>query len=310
MTCSIGFVLLSHREPRQLLRLVETLNRLYDDPPIACHHDFSQCALDVDAFPGNVRFVQPSIRTGWAKWSVVRAMLAALRLLYDHADPDWFVLLSGADYPIRDGASVRAELAALRADALIDFRQVGDTEQSARDRFGPRNPELGQFESDGKRRLKWSHYEGAELWFPIVRFNDAGRRVRPGRYTLHLPFATPFSPFARRFPCFYGDHWITANARVARLLLTPSAQHLRVQKHLSMRAIPEECYYQTVLCNEPGLTLVRDNHRYAQWNGGGAHPQTLTEADLGAIRASKAHFARKFAHDDPVLDRIDALLSA
>ena len=109
MSASIAFVLLSHREPAQLLRLVTTLNRLYDDPPIACHHDFSQCPLDTANFPGNVRFVTASIRTGWAKWSVVRAMLAALRLLYDHADPDWFILLSGADYPIRDAAAVRAE---------------------------------------------------------------------------------------------------------------------------------------------------------------------------------------------------------
>lgn len=308
MTASIGFVLLSHREPAQLLRLVTTLNRLYDDPPIACHHDVGQCPLDTAAFPANVRFVAPSIRTGWGKWSVVRAMLAALDLLYEHADPDWFILLSGADYPIHDAAAVRADLLAGEADAFIDYRQIGDTAASALERFGPRNPELGQFESDGNRHLKWSHYEGAELWLPIVRFPDGGRRLRPGRYTWQLPFATPLTPFSSAFPCFYGDHWITANRRVATLLLNPTAPHRRVQKHLRMRAIPEECYYQTVLCNEPGLRLVRDNRRYAQWNGGGAHPQLLTEADLPAIRASNAHFARKFAHGEPVLDRIDALL--
>ena len=90
----IGFVILSHRDPAQLLRLVVTLNRLYDDPPIACHHDREQSPIDPGIFPGNVRFVEPSVRTGWAKWSVVRGFLAALRLLYDHAAPDWFVLLS------------------------------------------------------------------------------------------------------------------------------------------------------------------------------------------------------------------------
>lgn len=308
MSPQIGFVILSHREPRQLLRLVRTLNRLYGDPPIACHHDMAQCPIDTAPFPDNVRFVAPSVRTGWAKWSVVRAFLAALELLYRDADPDWFVLLSGADYPIKPAETVRAELAATAADALIDYRQVGDTVQSALERFGPRNPELDQFESDGNRRLKWSHYEGAELWFPILRFNDAGRRVRPGRFTWHLPFASPFAPFSPDFPCFYGDHWITADRRAARLLLTPSERHRRLQRHLHRRAIPEECYYQTVLCNEPGLTLDRDNRRYAQWNGGGAHPQQLGIADLPAIMASNAHFARKFDHDDPVLDRIDAVL--
>ncbi|KQN91022.1 hypothetical protein ASE95_12220 [Sphingomonas sp. Leaf231] len=305
---TIGFVILSHREPAQVLRLVQTLNRLYGDPPIACHHDTAQSPIDRNAFPGNVRFVDPAIRTGWAKWSVVRAFLAALRLLCDHADPDWFVLMSAADYPVCGADAVRADLAALDADALIDFRQIGDTAQSAAERFGPRNPELDQFEADGNRRLKWSHYEGAELWLPMLRFGDAGRGVRPGRFTVHLPFATPLRPFSRAFPCFYGDHWFTGSRRAAQLLLNPTAQHLRLQRHLTMRTSPDECYFQTVLCNEPGLRLERDNRRYAQWNGGGAHPQSLTEADLPAIAASTAHFARKFAHGAPVLDRIDAML--
>lgn len=304
----IGFVILSHRDPAQLLRLVATLNRLYDDPPIACHHDRAQSAIDNGAFPGNVRFVDPSIRTGWAKWSVVRGFLAALRLLYEHDAPDWFVLLSAGDYPVRHAAAVRADLAALDADALIDFRQTSDTAAEAAARYGPRNPELSHFESAGNRRLARARYEGAELWLPIVRFNDGGRRVRPGRFTVPLPFAAPLGPFSRDFRCFYGDHWFTGNARVAQLLLAPTPAHLRLQKHLTMRTSPDECYFQTVLCNAPGLRLVRDNRRYAQWNGGGAHPQTLGEGDLAAIFASDAHFARKFAPGSPVLDRIDARL--
>ncbi|MEH3123112.1 MAG: hypothetical protein PGN16_14235 [Sphingomonas phyllosphaerae] len=305
---TIGFVILSHRDPAQLQRLVTVLNRLYDAPPIACHHDFAQAPLDVDTFPANVRFVRPSIRTSWAKWSVVQGFFAALRLLYDHDAPDWFVLLSAADYPVRRADAVRADLAALDADALIDFRRLDDTAESAAAQFGPRNPELEQFESEKNRRLKRTRYEGAELWLPILRFNDGGRRVRPGRHTLHLPFAAPFRPFSRDFQCFDGDHWFTGNARVARLLLNPTPRHLKLQKYLSMRTSPDECYFQTVLCNEPGLRLVRDNRRYAQWNGGGAHPQLLADADLGAISASNAHFARKFAQGAPVLDRIDAML--
>lgn len=305
---TIGFVILSHRDPAQLLRLVTTLNRLYGDPPIACHHDMAQASIDVGAFPGNVRFVQPSIRTGWGKWSVVQGFFAALRLLYDDDAPDWFVLLSAVDYPVRRAEAVRADLNALEADALIDFRLLDDTAESAAARFGPRNPELEQFESEINRRLKRTRYEGAQLWLPMLRFNDGARRVRPGRYTLDLPFRTPFRPFSRDFRCFDGDHWFTGNARVARLLLNPTARHLKLQKYLSMRTSPDECYFQTVLCNEPGLRLVRDNRRYAQWSGGGAHPQPLTEADLRAITASNAHFARKFAADAPVLDRIDAML--
>lgn len=308
VTPTIGFIILSHREPAQLRRLVDTLTRLYDSPPIVCHHDSHQSPIDRSAFPSNVRFVSPPLRTGWGKWSVVKAMLESLRLLYDHADPDWFVLMSGADYPIKPADRVRADLAAAEVDALIDYRQVGDTAESAAARFGPRNPALEHFESDGNRRLKWRHYQGAEWWFPQIRFGDAGRRARLGRFTMYLPFESPFSPFSRDFPCFYGDQWFTGSRRAAQLLLAPTRRHHKLRAHLRMRAVPDEGYYQTVLCNEPGMRLTRDNHRYARWNGGGAHPQLLTMDDWDGIRSTNAHFARKFAHGEPVLDRIDELL--
>src|SRR3712207_6164283 len=96
---NVGFVVLSHRSPDQLLGLVHVLGELYGDPPIACHHDFSQSDLDVRHFPANVHFVRPSLRTGWGKWSLVEASLQSIDRLYQAADPDIFFLISAADYP-------------------------------------------------------------------------------------------------------------------------------------------------------------------------------------------------------------------
>ncbi len=53
MFLKIGFAILSHTEPEQLLRLVRTLNSMFGDPPIVCHHDFSQCSLHEALFPTN-----------------------------------------------------------------------------------------------------------------------------------------------------------------------------------------------------------------------------------------------------------------
>ena len=121
---TIGFVILSHGDQALLARLVSRLDQLYNNPPIACHHDFSQAPLDTAAFPGNVRFVQPSVATGWGKLSVVTAGLSALRLLVETADPDWFVLLSATDYPVRAAELVMHELATTRHDAFLDTRLV------------------------------------------------------------------------------------------------------------------------------------------------------------------------------------------
>jgi hypothetical protein len=122
-----------------------------------------------------------------------------------------------------------------------------------------------------------------------------------------MPFRGPH-PYREKLGLFWGDHWFTANREAAMALGRPNEDHLEVQRHLRWRAFPEETYYQTVLCSIPGLAICRDNKRFARWNGGGAHPATLTEEDVPAILSSGAHFARKFAAGSKALDALDEVL--
>src|SRR6185437_7916742 len=124
MVKKIGFIILSHSNPSQLLRLVRTLLKAYDEPSIVCHHDFGQCPFSPDDFPSSVQFVSPHVPTRWMQFSIVAASLAALELLYRNATPDWFFLLSGTDYPTMRSETVIQELASNEADALLDYREV------------------------------------------------------------------------------------------------------------------------------------------------------------------------------------------
>lgn len=298
----MAFVILSHANPDQTLRLISTLNRMYDYPPIALHHDLSQSALETSKLPPNVRLVRPFIRTGWGKISVVRALLAALELLYTDEGPDWFCLLSGADYPAARAEAVLKELELANCDAFLDVHQLGATPPQAH-LVGTWNPSLDHLETLGQYRTKDRFYNKAQLWIPLIRSRP---RLRLGRHTLYLPF-NGSSPYSEEFGLWWGDHWFTANRRAAGVLLERTSDHCRLERHLKRRTFPEETYYQTILCNSPGLTICRDNRRFASWRGG-AHPITLTDADVPAILTSGAHFARKFAPNSPALDALDRAL--
>lgn len=314
MTPSIGFVILSHENPLQLRRLISRINELFGDPPIACHHDFSQCPLEQEKFPSNVKFVLPHLKTGWAKWSLVEASLRALALLYKDSPPDWFVLLSGADYPIKSGGEVLHDLTSGGADAYLDYRPATRSAIPTQDHL-PCNPRLGHYANPGNIALTWRWYVGAQIWLPILRvkkqkFSTTRHLgVRPGRFTMYLPFTSPWSPFNAEFRCYYGSQWFTGNKRVADILLNPTKIHMQLRSHLRRRAVPDECYVQTVLRNEQELRICKDTKRFVEWRGGGAHPQILALEDLPRMLASGAHFARKFAPDSPVLDDIDRILS-
>jgi hypothetical protein len=68
-----AFIVLSHNNPGQLLRLIKALMKLYENPTIVCHHNFTMCPLDQNEFPTSCLFLQPHINTGWGEISLVRA---------------------------------------------------------------------------------------------------------------------------------------------------------------------------------------------------------------------------------------------
>lgn len=333
MSKQIGFVILSHNNPAQLLRLVRCLQRIYDGPSIAIHHDFGQSSLSQDDFPPGVQFVRPHVKTRWGKFSLVVAALRALELLYRSATPDWFVLLSAADYPTMPAARVLEDLTSCGVDALLDYREVpklSDARHKIVYRLSiskysvslvsssfdppypiPENPALRHLVLPRNLDLAWRRYIALKVWCPVIR---SGPRI--GRYTLYLPFDDWRAPFTHDFRCFYGDQWFTANHKVAQILLNPTEIHLRLRRHLRSRNdISDECYYQTILGNEVGLRVSHATRRFVDWSEsaggpqGGAHPRVLGSDDLPAIISSKAHFARKFAPESPVLDALDKMLA-
>lgn len=301
----IGFVILSHEGDGKLARLVSALGREYDSPPIAVHHDFSQAAIDRAAFPANVVFVKRWVPTSWANWSVVEGALRAFRLVLDSAAVEWTFLLSASDYPIRNGDEVRRILASEPSDALIDMRPCVRGLISVAILIGATNPVMDFEDSPINHALKTRFMMSPQLWIPIIRRKP---RWRVGRLTWRPPFAGRH-PFSARRPAFYGDHWWAGNRRAVEAVLAPSGFAKRVRRHLRRRTQPDESYYCTVLAADEELTLCLDNRRYAEWNGGGAHPQLLTENDLAAMFASAGYFARKFSDNAPVLDAIDAHLA-
>src|SRR5262249_49081366 len=161
----------------------------FGEPPIVCHHDFSKSALPLSSFPENVSFVRPHLETRHAGFSVVEATVRALRQMYlSPVSPDWFILLSGADYPIKPAATIISDLRTSSYDAHIRFEPITAT----------------SFEHDWQE-LFFDRYCTKSLTFPSLT-----KRLRPTKRTIRLkhPLLTwPFLPFSKNLRCFGGSQW-------------------------------------------------------------------------------------------------------
>ena len=303
----VGFVLLTHSNPEQILRLVGALNELYEAPPIVCHHDFAQCALDRALFPNNVAFVDPHLPTFWGCFSIVPAALAAMRILMNCKNaPDWLYLLSGSDYPVMSPDKVVSMLAQTRFDAFIDHREITYDGYFRFARGGERDTATG-FSRSSYQALAYRRYCAVAVPRPSRQKPFAFPPV--GHSYLYHPAwrALVPGPFSSNFLCFAGEHWFTVSNKAASTLLAETSQSERLLAHLRPRESPEECFYHSVLGNSP-LALSNNNLRYIHWSSPDAwHPSSLSLDHLPDISNSGAHFARKMAAGSPLLTELDRM---
>ena len=307
MSPPIGFVLLINpfNKLEQSERLIRKLNRMFDHPPIACHHDFGKNPRFIENCPGNVRLVRPHMDTQWGDFSCVEATIKALRLLYSGADyPEWFVFLSGSDYPIKSANKILADLKTNSFDGYIEHKLVSEGDLAYPP--DPDNLQGWKWET----WLKQCHKRYCSLRVDVPGIN---RYLRFSKRTFRLEhpvFTKGRLPFTAEFKCYAGEVWFSANHRCARRILDFYDHDCRVAKHYRKTLVPEESYLQTVLANAPDLKLSQNYLRYVDWTRGGSNPKVLTMEDLPKLAKSGSHFARKFDEsvDATILDELDKLI--
>ena len=308
MNPAIGFVILSHTEIDLLERLIGALNLTYDEPPIAIHHDFSQSYIDVSRLKGNICLVKPSIPTQWAHVSVVHSALSAICALYHNYAPEWFTLLSAADYPIMPGHKALKEIRDGGFDLYLDYqlaeRNPTPHQEIVESRLGSDQPSW--------RRMAYDRYVTKTLYYPSL-----SKRLRPKyrQFAIRNQFllrTLGSIPYSSTWKCYAGDHWFTGNRKVANILLSETSCSQKTLNHLHDRFCPEETYYHTVLCNRNDIRICNNNKRYTDWSAQIAHPRVLEIGDLNSILGSRCHFARKFSakQSSQVLDKLDHIIGA
>jgi len=295
---SIGFVLLTHHQPQQIDRLLAQLNKMFNYPPIACHHDFDKCGLSVDHLSKNIEFVRPHLKTKWGDFSIVEATVQGIKLLYESDNaPDWFILLSGSDYPIKTAQEILDELNSNQYDAYINHEKI-------RYKVYQENPKISLI----WQKLAYERYCGLKLF--SIPFLGKRPYSRDLDIRIDAPFITQFfMPFDDNFHCFVGDQWFYANRRSAEYIIQFHQQDNAITSHYRHRMFADESYFQTILANADHLHLKNDNYRYVDWSTNAAHPKTILLEDLPRLLASPAHFARKFnlEVDRKIFDELDKI---
>jgi Core-2/I-Branching enzyme len=285
----VAYIVLSHRNPGQVLRLVRAIK---EGPAarVLVRHDPRGPELDAAELErAGGEPVEDDIVVEWAGWTYLELMISCLREAVRRHDPDWALVLSGQDYPLRPPAEIEATLEA----AQIDGR-LGAVREVERHRPPPGEDEFFL-------RCRYRHYTRPRAMGHLTS------ALRGLAYTRDLP---PLVGLRRLAPPPLEYHasadWLTLGRRALATTLA-AAEERRLMRHFRRVAVPSESFFASVLLNDRALTIERDHRRFAPFAHGAPHPETLTTADHERLLASGADFARKFDTevDSRILDLLD-----
>ncbi|KAJ6936603.1 beta-glucuronosyltransferase GlcAT14B-like [Populus alba x Populus x berolinensis] len=227
---------------------------------------------------GNVRMIsKANLVTYRGPTMVANTLHAAAILLREGGDWDWFINLSASDYPL-----------VTQDDLLHTFSSL------------PRDLNFIDHTSD----IGWKEFQRAK---PII--------IDPGLYMTKKAdvfWITQRRSVPTAFKLFTGSAWMALSRPFIDYTIWgwDNIPRTVLMYYANFISSPEG-YFHTVICNSPQFlnTTVNSDLHFISWdNPPKQHPHHLNVADMQRMIESNAPFARKFPHEDPVLDKIDSEL--
>jgi hypothetical protein len=280
----IAYIILAHKLPEQLVRLVSKLNTpansflihvnktdesgVYHRAKEALHH----CA--------NVRFLKRRV-VRWGTFSQVQAVMDGVReALTSGFEFDYAIFLSGQDYPIKSNEYIQKFLEESQGKSYLEYF--------------PLPASIWWRENGGLDRINYWH-----LYF--------GGRPRK----ILRRFDLPHQKFLKNHKLFGGSAWWCLSRDCAEYMngyLDQDGDFIKFWKYVR---IPDESFFQTALLNSHLRDqLINDNLRYIVWVTT-PHPEILDKRHFNQLVSSDKLFARKFdiTVDAEILDMIDSAIS-
>jgi hypothetical protein len=267
----IAYLVLAHKNPEQVKRLLKLLNG-----DVYIHLD-KKC--DLESFQinmPNINFINDRVSIGWGGYSMIKATFNLINTAKNNSDYDYYILLSGDDYPIQSLEELNKYLKENREYSFLEFDKFDDKWQHA----------------------KW-RYQNYKLFETPNLLNRALQKA--------LNMFINKRAMYRNMVTYKGSQWWCLNSESIEYLLKYIKDNRDILRYFKHTHIPDEMFFQIILLNSPLRNkIINDNLRYILLES--SHPETLTKNNFTElINANNKFFARKFDSniDTEILDLLD-----
>jgi hypothetical protein len=316
----VAFLVLHHRGPGQLIRLLSTLRSQLPDSPIVVHHDNFHGDLPEAPFEaiGDVHLLASGKPVTWGHSSIAEVCCWSLAWMQEHIEFDWVVVLSAQDYPIKPLAGLAEDLARDGADAVFAAIQI--------DHLKPAQRMFMRRRYFFKYRLMAA---GLPSWLPEGVRASLSTGIKLSTLVLNnlqpmfkiymLPDKTQYlfgrrarnTPFDGSWNCWYGSSWFALSQGALKNMLHYMADNPEYVDYCRTTMNSDESMLVTLALNLPDLRIANRQITHTRWKSPRTnHPDTFQLADFGELAAAPQYFARKFDidTDSAILDALDEFI--
>jgi glycosyltransferase involved in cell wall biosynthesis len=273
---TFAYLILVHKNPGQLLRLVNVLkaDRVY----FFIHVDGK---IDETLFKSiingnNIFFCEHRKIVNWGGFSVTEAIMELIReMIVQIGFPDYVHLMSGQDFPIKSNEYIFNYFEKNKGSNFIEYFSLPSA-----------------IWNDGMERIKYNWY------VDDLAYTKAAELVRTQKPHDFLPDILPYG----------GATWWSFTGKCISHIFSECNQGNNLYEYYRHTVLSDEMLFHTFLMNSKYKnTVVNCNLRKIDWSAGGPHPKMWKIENISELFASPRLFARKFDADidSEILDKLE-----
>ena len=256
----IAYLILAHNNWRHLERLLAALNA--DEVSFFIHIDKKATADASFSEYNNVKVLTDRVTVNWGGYSLVEAEFRLLKAAHEADNFDYYVLLSGVDYPIRSNRYIQSFFTKNKTKNFINVVKI------------PQN--VKKYE-----RLDTYHIEGGARNNKLKRYSIGGINVLIG----YLPFKRGYPKRYAHFNLYAGSTWWAFHRDFVGYLLNYRVNNPHFFNFYKHARCPSEMIFQTIIMNSPFRESVDYGLTYDDWAIAPLpHPALIGEIHLPILR--------------------------
>lgn len=316
-----NYIILAHKNPQQLKRLVEKLNDV--ESSFYLHIDKT---VDIGSFTevlsvhSNIKFIKKREEGTWGDIGIVKATINSMKEVIADTNQGYCILLSGQDYPIKSSEKINSYLNKGNSREFIDISPLDNVVNTKEWKAKLSFYKYNFSNKKGDYIILPSFFSMS--FFTIDSLKSIGKIIIKKNGIKLIP--TIFSNlFKKRVPPesilpFAGGQWWALTNDTTRKIIAFTDQNQDYLEHHRFTLLPDEIFFQSVLMHlinqGDGNIKFGKSLTYINWSRKNCDlPVTFKSADIEELitQPEGMLFARKFDFDvdRQIFDAIDGFIS-